>query len=94
MKNVTLSGRPKLPSLERFFDKRLEGLKQIIGGARNYTKTDGGQYDVGDGVTRDYVADAYDNANRETSIHGFCSHFKTAEDFYNSQRFRDWVNRV
>lgn len=91
MRNVTLQGRTKLPVLEKFSDKRIDGLKQILGGARNYYTTDGGQYDIGDGVTRDYVADAYDR-DRPSSMHAFCSHFGSAQEFYNSQYFQAWVN--
>ena len=91
MRNATLTGRTKLPTLEQFSDKRINGLRQILGGARNYNTSDGGQYDLGDG-TRDYVADAYDRDRPGSSIHGFCSHFQSAQEFFNSQYFQAWVN--
>lgn len=78
----------KLPSIENFRDKKISGLKYIIGG-NGYEITDGG---VTEWSNEDYVADAYfPNSPNKGKVFGMCHTWRTKEEWLQSPEFLEWA---
>lgn len=82
--NIFMKRTSTLPALSVFEDKRItSGLRYIIGGA--VTRTGPGR--IGD---EDYCADA---SNGTATIFGLCKNHKTADAFFVSAEFNDFINK-
>lgn len=79
-----------LPSLAAFENKKItEGLKFILGG-NTVTHTEGGTMYGQDGtVLFDYVADAFSGTS---GIYGLCREHGSAEEFFTSASYQDWLS--